>query len=50
MTLSIEGCIPDVLPWSKTRTAMKSEDNLAVTADGYELLTPMSRDLWVTPD
>ena len=50
MTLSIEGCVPDVLPWSKTRTAMKSEDNLVVTADGHELLTPMSRDLWVTPD
>ena len=29
---------------------MKSEDNLAVTAEGYELLTPMPRDLWVTPD
>ena len=50
MTLSIEGCVPDVLPWSETRTAMKSEDNLVVTADGYELLTPMSRDLCVTPD
>ena len=50
MTLSIEGCVPDVLPWAETRTAMKSEDNLVVTADGYELLTPMSRDLWVTPD
>ncbi len=50
MTLSIEGFVPEALPWSETKIAMKSEDNLVVTADGHELLTPLSRDLWVTPD
>ena len=50
MTLSIEGCVPDVLPWSNTKIAMKSEDNFRVTETGIELFTNLDRDLWVTAD
>ncbi len=48
--LTIEGCVPDVLPWAETRIALKCEDDVVVTKDGFELLTPLSRDLWMTPD
>lgn len=50
MTVAIEAFVPDHLPWSATRIALKSEDNVRVTSDGCELLTPLARDLWICHD
>ena len=47
MVLAIEAFVPDQMPFSKTRIALKIEENVLVTKDGYEWLTPLANHLYV---
>lgn len=47
MIFSIEGNIFDKMPMSLTTQVLKNEENIVITSDGYEWLTPISNDLWV---
>lgn len=50
MVLSIEGNVFDQFPFSKTRIALKNEDNVLITETGSEWLTPLENDLRVIKD
>ena len=47
MTLAIEGNVFDEMPFTKTRHALKNEENALVTPTGSEWLTPLPNDLYV---
>lgn len=47
MVFSIEGNVFDEFPFAKTNYAFKNEENVLVTEDGYEWLTPLNNDLWI---
>ena len=37
----------DASPWTETRIALKNENDIVVTENGCELLTPLADDLWI---
>jgi Xaa-Pro aminopeptidase len=47
MTVAIEGNVFDQMPFTKTRHALKNEENVLVTETGSEWLTPLPNDLYV---
>ena len=47
MVLSIEGFVPDRMPFREIRIALKSEENVLVTRDGYEWLTTLDTELTI---
>lgn len=47
MIFSIEGNIFDKMPMPLTTQVLKNEENVVITKDGCELLTPLSNDLWI---
>ncbi len=47
MIFSIEGNIFDKMPMSATTQVLKNEENIVITPDGYDWLTPISTDLWI---
>jgi Xaa-Pro aminopeptidase len=47
MVFSIEGNIFDKMPMSLTTQVLKNEENIVITKDGHEWLTPLSNDLWI---
>ena len=47
MTLAIEGNVFDDLPLSRTKTALKNEENVLITQNGCKLLTTMPNDIYV---
>ena len=47
MVMAIEGNVFDTFPFRDTKIALKNEENVLVTAEGYEWLTPLSNDLWI---
>lgn len=47
MTLAIEPAITDIPGWSAATAFFILEQDILVTEDGHELLTPMTKDLWV---
>jgi len=47
MVVAIEGNVLDALPWTETKYALKNEEDVLVTEDGYEWLTPLANDLYV---
>jgi len=47
MIFSIEGNIFDKMPMSVTTQVLKNEENIVITKDGNEWLTPISNDLWI---
>ena len=47
MTMAIEGNVFDAFPFSKTRYALKNEEDVLVTDDGSEWLTPLDTELRV---
>ncbi len=48
MTLAIEGNVFDNLPLSRTRIALKNEENVLITKDGCDLLTTMPNDIYIS--
>lgn len=48
MTLAVEGNIFNKLPLGKTTIALKNEENVLITAEGCELLSTFSNDIWVS--
>lgn len=47
MMMAIEGNLFDAFPFSKTRYALKNEENILITETGSEWLTPLPNDLTV---
>ena len=47
MIFSIEGNIFDKMPMQLTTQMLKNEENVVITKDGCEWLTPLSNDLWI---
>lgn len=47
MVMSLEGNVFDKFPFSLTKYALKNEENVLVTENGSEWLTPLSNDLWI---
>jgi len=47
MVMAIEGNVFDKFPFRETTISLKNEDNVMVTEDGYEWLTPLSTELVV---
>jgi len=47
MVFAIEGNVFDTFPFTETQHALKNEENILVTEDGYECLTPLNNDLWI---
>ena len=47
MTLAIEGNVFDDLPLSRTKIALKNEENVLITQNGCKLLTTMPNDIYV---
>lgn len=47
MTLSLEFFIVDKLPFSESKHFILIEQTIAVTKSGYDLLTPMSKELYI---
>ena len=47
MIFSIEGNIFDRMPMSLTKQVLKNEENVVITENGNELLTPLRNDLWI---
>ena len=50
MVMAIEGDMFDKLPFSKTRCALKNEEDVLVTESGHEWLTPLDNDLRIVED
>jgi len=47
MVMAIEGNVFDTFPFRETKIALKNEEDVLVTDDGYEWLTPLSNDFWI---
>ena len=47
MVFALEGMLVDRMPLDKTRIAVGIEEDVLVTENGYELLTPIVNHLWV---
>ena len=47
MVFTLEGMMVDRMPLDKTRIALGIEENILVTEDGYDRLTPLDNALWV---
>jgi Xaa-Pro aminopeptidase len=47
MVLAIEPAITDIEGWNDANAFYILEQNIVVREDGYELLTPMTKELWV---
>ncbi len=47
MVMALEGNVFDKFPFRETTISLKNEENVLVTADGREWLTPLSTELVV---
>ena len=47
MVLAIEPAITDVPGWEVANAFLILEQDILVTEEGYELLTPMTKELWI---
>ncbi len=47
MVMAIEGNVFDKFPFRETTISLKNEEDVLVTEDGYEWLTPLPNDLWI---
>ncbi len=49
MVMSLEGNVFDAFPFDKTQYALKNEENVLVTQQGHEWLSPLRNDMWIAP-
>lgn len=47
MVLALEGNVFDRFPFRETKISLKNEENVLITEDGCEWLTPLNNDLWI---
>ena len=47
MVLALEGMLVDEMPLDKAKIALGIEENVAVTEEGHEWLTPLENEIWI---
>ena len=47
MNFALEGMLVDEMPLNKTKIAVGIEENVLVTDDGHEWLTPLDNEIWI---